>query len=413
MTKTILICWHSMAIGLWAQTNINQRVAELERTVEALSEALEQAETGLFPEITEGQYGFGPAASKIYNAISGLSIGGYGEGVYQNRDDSNDQADWLRGVVYMGYKYNDNWVFNSEIEFEHASTSVEGSASVEFANIDYLASDELNFRAGLLLIPMGLLNKLHEPTTFVSSLRPETERRIIPSTWRENGLGLFGDVGGFSYEAYLVNGLKGEKFDDNGFRGGRQKGSEAVADDLAFVGRIDYTAQPGLLVGGSVYQGDSGQDSGLSLDTTIVEGHVDAQVNGIHFRALAASGSLDGAAELNAFRAEQNEVGISEINSVGEDLFGWYTELGYDVLNNSDPGEQSLTPFVRYEQLNTVDSIANDGSKLNGARDREFLTLGISYQPIDELIFKFDYVIRDAEDGDPGDQFNLSIGYVF
>jgi len=258
---------------------------------------------------------------------------------------------------------------------------------------------------------MGHINKLHEPTTFLGTHRPETERRIIPSTWRENGAGLFGDLGDFAYEAYVVNGLRGEKFDDNGFRGGRQKASEAIADDLGFVGRLDYTGQPGLLVGASAYQGDSGQDSGLSLDTTILEGHFDLHRNGFRVRGLAATGQLDGAAELNALRAEQAEVAVSEIDSVGEDLFGWYAELGYDVLNRAETGEASLTPFIRYEELNTVDSIPGDGSQRAGKRDREAITLGIAFQPLDELIFKADYIINDAADGDPGNSFNLGLGY--
>ena len=402
-----------------AAQDLEARIAELEATVDALTRVQEQQTLGALGgnssigrPVGESVHGLGPAASKVY-AGDGLSIGGYGEARYRNREDDSDEADFLRGVLYVGYKYSDKWVFNSEIEFEHASTSKEGSASVEFAAIDYLHSDALNLRAGILLVPMGHINKLHEPTTFLSTQRPETERRIIPSTWRENGAGIFGDLGDFAYEAYVVNGLKGENFDDNGFRGGRQKGSEAVADDLGFVGRVDYTGQPGLLIGASAYQGDSGQDSGLSLDTTIVEGHVDWQRNGFRVRGLAASGQLSGAAELNARRAEQADTTVAEINSVGEDLFGWYAELGYDVLNRADFGEASLTPFIRYEELNTVDSIPGDGSQLAGKRDREAVTVGVAFQPLDELIFKADYIINDAASGDPGNSFNLGIGYVF
>ena len=396
-----------------AQNPLEQRVEELERTVEALTEALEHQEMpSLFQEVGESEFGFAPAASKVYQSTGGLSIGGYGEGFYQHQEDGTDNADLLRGVLYFGYKYTEKWIFNSEIEFEHASTSKEGSASVEFATIDHLASDALGLRVGLLLVPMGLLNKLHEPTTFLSVGRPETERRIIPSTWRENGLGIFGEAGGFEYEAYVLNGLKGEKFDDNGFRGGRQKGSQAVAEDLAGVLRLDYTGTPGLLVGGSAYHGDSGQDSGLDLDTTLVEAHAETRWRGLRLRGLAAVGSLDGATELNAFRAEKAEVEVDEIAPVGERLFGWYIELGYDVFNGLDLGEQSLTPFVRYEELNTQDEVP-DGARRDGSRDREFVTIGLAYQPLDELIFKADYVIRDAAEGDPGNVLNLGLGYVF
>jgi len=397
-----------------AQTD-GERIEQLERQVEALSMSLEQRELGsLFPEITESEYGFGPGASKVYNAEPGsLSIGGYGEIRYKNKEEGSDEFDALRGVIYMGYKYTDQWVFNSEIEFEHGSTSKEGSASLEFATIDYLASDVLNARAGLLLVPMGLVNKLHEPTTFLSTQRPETEKRIIPSTWRENGAGIFGDLGGgLSYEAYIVNGLKGEDFDDSGFRGGRQKGSEAVADNMGYVARIDWDGATGLNLGGSAYTGDSGQDSGIELDTTIVEAHADYRFQGLHLRGLFAAATLDGAAELNALRAEAEEVDVSEIDSAGEDLVGWYAELGYDILNTVNSGEASLTPFVRYEEINTQDSVP-EGGKINGKRDRQITTIGVAFQPIDELIFKLDYLMNDSAAGDLGNQVNLGLGYVF
>ena len=169
----------------------------------------------------------GPAASKIYAVEQGLSIGGYGETIYNHFEAAgkSDQFDNLRAVLYFGYKYNDKWVLNTEIEIEHGSTSKDGSVSSEFAYLDYLASDALNFRAGLMLVPVGLVNELHEPTVFLGARRPDVENRIIPSTWRENGVGIFGELAeGLTYKAYVVNGLKGENFSGKGLRGGRQKG---------------------------------------------------------------------------------------------------------------------------------------------------------------------------------------------
>ena len=105
-----------------------------------------------------------------------------------------DTFDLLRAILYFGYKFDDRFVFNSEIEFEHSTTSESGSASVEFAYLDYLFKPGFNVRGGLLLVPMGLVDELYEPTTFLGAKRPETERRIIPSTWRENGLGAHGSI---------------------------------------------------------------------------------------------------------------------------------------------------------------------------------------------------------------------------
>ena len=230
------------AISELAAKPPDERVAELERQVEVLTEEIEDLRLGettaQSAEDEEGLYGLGIAASKVYRVGEGLSIGGYGEMVFESyaseRESGEptgfgDVIDFLRAVVYVGYKFDDRWVFNSEIEFEHASTSKSGSASVEFAYVDYLWKPQLNFRTGILLLPMGWLNELHEPTLFPSAERPYVEQVLIPSTWRENGAGIFGDVGPFSYRSYVVNGLKGASFTSNGLRGGRQKGAKAQA----------------------------------------------------------------------------------------------------------------------------------------------------------------------------------------
>ena len=120
-----------------------------------------------------------------------------------------------------------------------------------------------------------------------------TEKYIIPTTWRENGAGLLGDLGDFSYKAYIVNGLKGEDFDESGLRGGRQKGSKALAEDWAGVLRLDYQPASSFMVGGSVYGGNSGQDLDISIGTLIYEGHLDYRKQGWRFRALAAMANLD------------------------------------------------------------------------------------------------------------------------
>ncbi|MEM7393215.1 MAG: hypothetical protein AAF492_12795, partial [Verrucomicrobiota bacterium] len=401
-----------------AQTD-KERIEELERKVDLLSKGVERSVIGdVVTEIGEGMFGLGPAASKIYHAKGGVSIGGYGEAVYTSKDDGPNEADFLRGVLYFGYKYNEKWVFNSEFEFEHGSTSEEGSASVEFAYLDYLHSPELNFRAGLLLVPVGLINELHEPTSFLSARRPDVENRIIPSTWRENGVGIFGTLNDFiDYKAYLVNGLRGERFSGKGLRGGRQKGSEAKADDLAGVIRIDLNPNPGLIIGGSAYFGDSGQDIGIGVGTEIYEAHIDYQAHGWSVRALGTVANVDDVAELNRFRAaaaasDGMVPADSEIDSVGEELVGWYVEVGYDLLNSVESGEKSITPYVRYEEYNTQEDTPA-GFKTSAKYDVEVITVGVNYKPIDEIVFKADYQFYDDEADSVSDQFNLSMGYVF
>ena len=212
--------------------------AELKRRVQALTDDFEGF---ILPDVVpsigdHGIYGLGPAASKIYQQEQGLSIGGYGEAIYSNEQGGTSTFDFLRGVLYFGYRFNEDWIFNSEIEFEHASTGENGEVSLEFAYLDRLLEEQYNLRMGLLLLPVGFLNELHEPTTFLSAQRPDTERLLLPSTWRENGAGLFGDVGPFSYRLYAVNGLDATGFTDQGIRGGRQDGSQALAEDIAYLG---------------------------------------------------------------------------------------------------------------------------------------------------------------------------------
>lgn len=409
------------------------RLAELERRLEVLAGEIEKLKIGeAATAADQSQHGFGPAASKIYRTERGLSIGGYGEAIYQRIDEEaeeeeelravnkaeegeeeeeeeegGDHFDLRRAVIYVGYKFNDRILFNSEVEFEHAGEEVE----VEFAYLDFLWRPQLNFRAGLVLMPMGFLNELHEPTVFLGANRPDLEQRILPTTWEEGGFGLFGAAGPFTYRTYIVNGLNAEGFTDDGLRGGRQGGSEAKAEDLAWVGRLDYTGLPGLLAGGSVYTGKSGQGletaSGrpLGVRTTIAEGHLEWRWRGLEFRTLGVRAELDDVAELN------EALGLDGDESVGEKLRGVYLQLGYDLLAGRAAGK-ALLPFARWESFNTQDAVPA-GFSVNPDTDFEILTLGVSYKPIEQLVLKVDYQNVDNEAGTGADRFNVLLGYVF
>ncbi|HKX45236.1 MAG TPA: hypothetical protein VJP77_00830, partial [Planctomycetota bacterium] len=398
---------------------------ELRRQLGLLSDEVESTQLGdVAPRaVRSSQFGLAPAASKVYGTDSGVSLGGYGEMLYQNKQGSGtDELDFLRAVLYAGYRFDEHWVFNSEIEFEHATVedtdtdgtdpdTAPGSVSVEFAYLDYLHTDALNARVGLLLVPMGLLNELHEPTTFLSADRPETEKRILPSTWRENGAGVHGTLGeSFDYRAYVVNGFDASGFSAAGLRGGRQKGGKALAEDFAGVARVDYVGTPGLLAGGSVYYGQADQEQGAEdVDVAIAELHADARFGGFRLRALAAVAELDGVEALNAAQG----IAPGSNASIGESQLGWYAEAGYDVLQLVSPtSKQSLVPFVRYESLDTQDEVP-DGFVSNPANDLDLVTYGVAWQPMERVIFKADYVDADNGSGTATDLLRLSVGYVF
>jgi hypothetical protein len=393
--------------------------AELRQQMEAITDHMEATQLdGLIPEVGESVYGLGPAASKVYGA-DGISIGGYGEFLYNNKAGSGDQYDALRAVLYFGYKFNERWVFNSEIEFEHAGTSGGGSAAVEFAYLDYLGSDELNGRVGLVLVPMGFINELHEPTTFLPAQRPLTEQKIIPSTWRENGMGAFGDLGPVTYRTYIVNGLDGSAFDGSGgLRGGRQKGSRAMADDLAWVARVDWDDVPGVLVGGSYYIGDSGQMQDFSgsgggqlpdIQTQIYELHAEWRARGWQVRGLFAQADVD---DVAALEAALPGGGNGATGAVGTKLRGAYVEAGYDILTALSPGnEQALSPYLRYEDIDTQYQTA-PGFMADPANHQKITTFGLNWKPIPNIVFKLDYM--DFSDQSAGrDGWNFLAGYVF
>lgn len=415
-----------------AQKAPTGEVSTLERKTNVLTEEVEKLRTELVvPEKVEykSAYGLGPAASKVYQSSKGLSLGGYGEANYQAR--VNDQggrdevtgnvnnpnnADLERLVIYAGYKFTDSILFNSEIEFEHGTTGEgdeeRGEVSVEFASLDFFINKMANVRAGMLLMPMGFINQIHEPPFFFGNNRPEVERRIIPSTWHENGLGLFGELlPGLTYTTYVVNGMNARGFASDGIREGRQGGSQALAEDLAYVGRVDYAPAfvPGLSVGGSAYLGKSGQNQffgGQKADvmTELYEAHLQWKYRGLEFRTLGSFGHVGNADILTA--ANSNGV-------IGSENYGWYSELGYDILPHVfHDTTQYLAPFFRYERLDTLAKVPV-GQLDDLTKDIEIFQVGMNYKPIPNVVIKADYRNFNQKAGTSPDDFNLGVGFIF
>lgn len=410
-----------------AQESIEGRLLELERQIQLLSEELEKLKLGQVaeqePDAPAGRYGLAPAASKVYRVEKGVSIGGYGEAVLQDFADESDdglpsgklnQFDFLRAIVYLGYKFNDRFLFNSELEFEHASTDKEGVVSVEFAYLDYLWRPQINLRGGMVLIPMGFVNELHEPTVFYGVNRPQVERVIIPTTWRENGGGAFGDLGPFSYRTYVVVGLKSSGFSSSsGLRGGRQKGSKSIAEDFAWTGRFDLTGVPGVLVGGSFFTGNSGQGAETPFDvpidgrTSLFDVHAQFNYRGLQLRGLFAHGTVGDAALIN------RSLGLTGDSSIGSELGGWYLEAAYDLVSLKPGGASwSLVPFLRYEDYDTQAKVPL-GFARNPANDRSVFTFGFEFEPIIRMVLKLDYQDFRNRAGTGTNQWNFGLGYLF
>ena len=421
--------------------NLQERLNALEKKnkilqeqVDALGQDVEKIDLGgLVPKIGElsavlgNSIGVGQGAAKVYDIEQGLSIGGYGEFIYKGNQNGVDQTDAQRAILYFGYKFSDKWVFNSEIEVEHGSTGAPGrnkggSVSLEFGYLDYMHSDTVNFRAGLLLSPMGLINQLHEPTAFLASNRPQTEGRIIPSTWREMGAGFYGDVGDFAYQTYLMTALDAEGFSDSGLRGGRGKGARTPSDDMSFISRVDYVGVNGLTLGGSLSVGQHGQDNLApdpnsttanplppvdigSASTMMYELHVDYRTGPWVFRALYAAADIDSDDVVKFNNAQGNAAG----DELAESMNGFYGEVAYDVMNLIAPGATAqVRPFVRWEQIDTQATMAPGGTA-DPSKDNQIVTMGVNYKPIPQVVIKADYEHWE----DKNDRFNIVFGYVF
>ena len=415
------------ALSAGADIETRRQVEEIRRQIDVLTREIENLKSAApekpTPGGARGAFGLGPAASKVYGSTRGVSIGGYGEVLYQNfeheREDGSasgrkDTIDLLRAVFYFGYKFDDHFLFNSEIEYEHATTGEgaeeKGEVSVEFAYLDYLVRPEVNVRAGLVLLPLGFINELHEPPVFLGARRPEVERRIIPATWRELGIGVFGDAGPFSYRAYLVNGLDSEGLDAKApLREARQGGAEASAEDFAVTGRLDFTGVPGVLVGAAGYTGGSAQGrevGGRSFDArvTLLDAHAEWRWRGFQARALAVRGTIGDPADVDRANGLEGE------ESVGRRFTGAYLEAGYDVLSGRAGG--SLVPFVRWERFDTQDDVPA-GFASDPANDVRLWTLGVQYRPIPQVVVKVDY--QDAHDRARRgvNQWNVALGWLF
>ena len=359
-------------------------------------------------------------AEKNKGGIEGFAnnttVGGYGELHYNNfsgdvpvgQTRAKDEIDFHRFVLFFGHRFNDWISFKSELELEHSNTENEGQVELEQAYLDFNFSEKLNAKAGIFLIPVGLINETHEPPTFYGVERNTIETRILPSTWWEAGVSLYGELApGWKYQAGVTSSLAAEHFEDfstKGVREARRNVSEAPAENFGVHGRLDYSGMPGLTVGTSVFSGNTGQDNDtLNADArlTLWDIHGRYSVDKFDLRALYAQGHLSDADKINT------AFGFDEVASR---FYGWYMEAAYHIWKN---GEQDFAPFVRYEKWNTQADTPNNIVR-NDASENDIWTVGANYWPHPQVVLKADYQKFDKPDGDKGDKrFNLGLGYMF
>lgn len=315
-------------------------------------------------------------------------IGGYGELHYNGGD--ADEIDFHRFVLFFGHQFNERTRFNSELEVEHAlaGDGEPGEVELEQAYVEFDINSQLRAKGGLFLLPIGILNEVHEPPTFYGVERNPVESRIIPSTWWEAGAALSGEFNSsLSWDAAVHSGLATSAGSNYAVRNGRQKVAEAMAEDLAYTFRLRYLPTPGLQLAAS-YQRQ--EDITQSLDplaggADLWTAHAVWNYKGFGLKALWARWDLDGAGP----------------RSVGADKQdGFYIEPSYKL--NSQWGI-----FARY---NEWDNRAGD------SLDSEFqqTDVGVNFWPHPNVVLKADYQFQSLPNGGDGDdRVNLGIGYQF
>lgn len=357
-------------------------------------------------------------------ATRSTAIGGYGElhlnVIMEDGEDEEALIDLHRFVLFIAHRFSDDIRFYVELEVEHAlaGDGAPGEVGLEQAFIDWdLVENAMTLRTGMVLVPMGIVNQWHEPPIFNGVERPRVDNRIIPTTWREAGIGLVGEpVEGLRYEAYLMSGLDASGFSgSSGLRGGRQKVAKATTDGPALSARVEVEPVLGVVAGVSGYYGFGAGANTSATDASVPVGGVavDARMRrmGIEARALLAYFSIGDTAELRGDLTDPDD----DVSDVSSAILGAYGEVGYDVLHLTD-SDQALVPFVRVEWYDTTfgDDAPSDPSEVNydGASVTEAI-FGLSYRPVPQLVFKADYTLRRPSSGTDVDIFNAGVGWMF
>ena len=336
-------------------------------------------------------------------------LGGYGSFYYQrNGNEKKSNINLERIVLFLGHRFNDKFSFFSEIEIEDAKIEggeEGGELAFEQAYIKFNLSKNSYLAAGLFLPRIGILNENHLPNTFNGNERTRIERLLIPSTWRELGIGYYTsfDAVPIDLSFAIVNGLNSSAFEHGtGIRGGRYEGSNATANNLAFTGALNYSMnnfsfQVSAYAGGTVGFSNMVSDS-LNLDsgplgTPVILGEADVQYrnNGFGVKVLAATFSIPDADKIN----------MAFANNTPESAYGFYAEFAYDFLySRQKDSKKSFIGFLRYEMLDLNSSIPANGI-IDPVLEQKHIIAGISYLPIPNIAVKADVRLSATGEENP------------
>jgi len=332
-------------------------------------------------------------------------ISGYGEAKVQyDLRYSTATADLTRNVLFVGHRFSNTIEMFSELEIENAKVAggePGGEVSMEQVYLKFDINKDAYIVAGLFTPRIGIINENHLPTTFNGNDRPFVEQFVIPATWRELGIGLYGaipHIPGLNYSLAIVNGLNSGGFENGtGIEGGRFEGQNATASNIALTGSLlyyigNFRIQASGYYGGSAgltpKKADSLQLQSGAFGTPVALGEVDLQYFGkaLSFRALGTIVNIPDAAAINRAYA----------NNTPQEMVGAYAEVGYNILhlfNNSI--KKSLTAFGRYEYMDLNYEIPGNGI-INGINKKQYIITGLTYIPVHGIAIKADYVLRQT-----------------
>ncbi len=369
-------------------------------------------------------------AERLLHTDGNLKIGGYGGIHYNQTLDSdiryNGKMDVHRFIMLLGYSFSNRTQFISEIEFEHVQ-----EVYIEQAFLQHKINNVINFRAGLMLTPMGITNEYHEPNLFRGVERPLLDTHLTPTTWREIGAGFMGYVLPVSlkYQVYLMNGFKSYDgkalLGGQGFRSARQKGAESIISSPNLSGKLEYFGIRGLNLGASFYGGktqsslyhgiDKTDQAALTVADSSVVGitmlGLDARysIKGLQLKGQYYYAALNNTLEYNHFTAKTG----GTPNDLGSSLTGYYLEAGYNLFRHLPRVQSQLVPFIRYEKWNTQNGMAG-GLALNKAYDKQAIIGGLEWEMAQGALLKADMqFVKSAADNAYLKTFNAGVGIMF
>ena len=342
-------------------------------------------------------------------------ISGYMDFHFNKNEFEDERLDFHRFVLLVTHNFSDRIRFVSELELEHAfveGPEEAGELELEQAYVDFLLSRGFNLRAGMMLVPVGIINERHEPPVYYGVERPFVDTVIIPTTWFETGVGVHGEVGrGWRYRAFVMSPLNAREFSaEEGIREGRQRGSDTNIGRPAFTGRLEFVGAPGLTAGGSFWTGRSGFEFRPRFDVPVTVGEADVRLtrNRLELRGQFAYVTVSNAAELND--ALGRAVGVNP--NIASAMRGFYGEASYRVISGARAGDVGL--FTRYENFDTQYRMPAGYVPLEQF-DRDAFSIGGTYWPDPDIAIKMDYsIIRSQSSAiDAPNSFNVGLGWWF